>query len=56
MKSYYSEQLAKIKIDKKFSPTIKIISNDTETKWISINKDSANELRKWLDINYPKNK
>lgn len=55
--NYYSNELAKISINEDFIPSIKIVGGFAQTKWLPLNEESANELRKWLDKNYPdKNK
>ncbi len=51
--SYYEKQLNKIDTKQKFNPTFKITSVEGETKWMDLNKESAQALREWLDENYP---
>jgi len=54
-KNYYSGELAKINTNSEFAPTIKITgSNGNQTKQLSINKESAEVLIKWLQNNFVK--
>ena len=47
--SYYTEQLKEIKLGGEYPPTLKIQdSKGNSTNFISINKESATELIKWL--------
>ncbi len=51
--SYYKDELKKVNTTTTFSPIIKICSEDGETKWMSLNEDSAKEISEWLMENYP---
>lgn len=55
MIDYYKSQLSKVEVGKtQFAPTIKVFSNGNgnDTKHMSLNKNSAAELVKWLTDNF----
>jgi len=52
--SYYRNQLNKVVTKSEFPPKFKITSVGGDTKWMDLNTESAQELREWLDENYPR--
>jgi len=52
--NYYSDELKKINVESQFAPNVKIISGEGNgsTKWMNINKESAEALVKWLTENF----
>ena len=48
--NYYREQLKKL--DTNHCVTAKFVSNNGETKWIALNKESAIEIVQFLTENY----
>lgn len=53
--NYYKEELNKINPKlTEYAPTIKVFANGNgqDTKNLSLNKDSAKELIKWLNDNF----
>lgn len=51
--SYYKDELKKVNTITEFPPTIKISSVGGETKWMSLNEESAKDLAEWLMEKYP---
>lgn len=51
--SYYKDELKKVNTTTEFPPTIKISSVGGETKWMSMNEESAKEIAEWLMDKYP---
>lgn len=50
--NYYQNEINKINAHTYYSPKIKMTDETNETKWISLNKESAEVLIKWLKRNY----
>jgi len=50
--NYYTDQLNKIDLTTGFPATVKITNCDTNTKFLSLNDESATALVKWLKENY----
>jgi hypothetical protein len=53
---YYKRQLDNIKPNlTQYAPTVKIFANGNgqDTKHLSLNNESAKELIKWLENNFP---
>jgi hypothetical protein len=53
--NYYEKELQQINLEslKDFTPSIKIFAmNGNDTKYISLNKESATALIEWLQKNY----
>jgi len=51
--NYYKSEFKAIKTESEYSPTIRI--NDSEgnkTKYLTLNKECAQELVKWLEDNF----
>jgi hypothetical protein len=48
--SYYKNQLNQL--NPAIVPSIKIKTDDTETKWMNINVESAQDIIDWLTTNY----
>jgi len=46
--TYYQDELKKINFHSLYCPTIKIRDEENETKWLSVNKESAKEIIKKL--------
>lgn len=46
--SYYESEMKKINTNGFYSPKIKVRDEDSETKWINLNDESARVLIKWL--------
>jgi hypothetical protein len=51
--SYYRDQLNRVDTKGDYSPSFQIKSEKGDTKWMGLNKESAQDLREWLDENYP---
>ena len=51
---YYKDQLEKVGTEEDYPLSIKIKNIDKETNWFLLNKESANELVKWLTEHYLK--
>jgi hypothetical protein len=51
--SYYKDELSKVNTGTGFPPTLKISSVGGETKWLSLNEESAKEIAEWLMEKYP---
>ena len=52
---YYQKQLEKVEVNKtEFAPNIKVFANGNgeDTKYLSLNKESAEVLIKWLTDNF----
>lgn len=57
METYYKDQFNRIEVGKtEYAPTVKIFANGNgeDTKNISLNKESAKDLIKWLSDNFIK--
>ena len=53
MSTYYKDQLNRVDTKGDYSPSFQIKSEKGDTKWMGLNKESAQALREWLDENYP---
>ena len=51
--SYYRDQLNRVDTKGDYNPSFQIKSEKGDTKWMGLNKESAQDLREWLDENYP---
>ena len=59
MKKYYKNELSKVKFNiTRFSVTIKVFANGNgnDTRYLDLNKESAEVLIEWLQDNFLKNK
>lgn len=57
MLNYYQNELNKVKPhETPYAPTVKVFANGNgeDTKHLSLNKESAKALIKWLETNYVK--
>jgi hypothetical protein len=52
-KGHYKRQLDRIDTKNQYAPTFQFKSMGGDTQWMSLNQDSANELREWLDEQFP---
>jgi len=54
--NYYENQLSNVNTKSEFAPKIKVNSGEGngETKWMDVNKESAEALVKWLTANFIK--
>ncbi len=52
-KGHYKRQLARVDTKSPYAPTFQFRSTGGDTQWMSLNQDSANELREWLDEQFP---
>lgn len=51
--SYYTRELNKVQTNSDYAPTVQIVgANGERTKHLSINKESAKDLIKWLQDNF----
>ena len=50
--SYYRDQLNRVDTKGDYAPSFQIKSEKGDTKWLALNKESAQDLREWLDENY----
>lgn len=52
--NYYKNELNKIDFEGDYAPTFKIKSGgtDSETKWMDLNRESAQILSDWLKANF----
>lgn len=48
--NYYKKQLDRVQTDGEFAPPFKV----GDSKWMDLNKESAQALREWLDERFPK--
>lgn len=48
---YYKDELNLV--NTKNLPIIKVTSSEGQTNWLTLNQECVNELREWLDENYP---
>jgi hypothetical protein len=53
MSNYYKDQLNRVDTKGDYDPSFQIKSEKGDTKWMGLNKESAQALREWLDENYP---
>lgn len=51
--SYYKDELKKVNTTTEFPPTFKISSVGGDTKWMSLNEESAKDLMDWIMEKYP---
>ena len=55
--SYYKRELEQIDTKNQYAPTVQIKdANGNKTKWLDINKESAQDLVVWLQNNFILNK
>ena len=53
--NYYKDELDKIITkDSPYGAQIKIMTENSATKWLRINEESAKALKSWIDENFPK--
>jgi hypothetical protein len=52
--NYYKDELDKIITkDSPYGAQIKIMTENSATKWLRINEESAKALKAWIDENFP---
>ena len=49
---YYEDQLNQVNTKTPYATNLKITSGDGETKWLSLNPESAKAIVEWLTKNY----
>jgi len=51
--SYYKDQLNRIDTKNEYPASFKVTSDTGETKWMNLNPESVQDLREWLDEQFP---